>query len=312
MNPAFPPALAGTIARMLEGVSRKDLVARAGKLSAAYRAGQNSGGIAGRNDALAYLLARAPATFAASAAVFARIKQVALAFAPQSLCDIGAGPGTAAWAASIAWPSLTTINLLEPNAQFRAMAQTLLPSARIIAGDLGAEKPGADLVVAAYVLAEQPERIAGAIACDLWNVTGRMLVLVEPGTPHGFARIRAARAALIAAGAHIAAPCTHDNDCPMTGSDWCHFSQRLPRSRDHMTLKTASVPFEDERYAYVVATPEKISSGARIIKPPVESKPGVILPLCDETGLRNPFVAGRDKAAYRAVRKLEWGDVIAS
>ena len=72
------------------------------------------------------------------------------------------------------------------------------------------------------------------------------------------------------------------------------------------------MPFEDERYAYVVATPEKISSGARIIKPPVESKPGVILPLCDETGLRNPFVAGRDKAAYRAVRKLEWGDVIAS
>jgi ribosomal protein RSM22 (predicted rRNA methylase) len=42
----------------------------------------------------------------------------------------------------------------------------------------------------------------------------------------------------------------------------------------------------------------------------VESKSGIMLPLCDETGLRNPFFAGRDKVAYRAVRKLEWGDLI--
>ena len=316
MNPAFPPALAGTIAQMLQGVSRKDLAVRAGKLSAAYRAGQSSVGVASPDDALAYLLARAPATFAAAAAVFARIKQVAPDFAPASLSDIGAGPGTAAWAAREAWPSLSAINMLEPNAHFRALAKTLMPQARILAGDLGAEKTGADLVVAAYVLAEQPERIAGAIAADLWKISGKMLVLVEPGTPHGFARIRAARAALIEAGAHIAAPCTHDNICPMSGDDWCHFSQRLPRSRDHMTLKDASVPFEDERYSYVVAMPEKIAlapeahlqKAARIIKPPVETKPGVMLPLCDETGLRDLFVAGRDKAAYRAVRKLEWGD----
>jgi ribosomal protein RSM22 (predicted rRNA methylase) len=310
MNPAFPPALAGTIAQMLQGVSRKDLAVRAGKLSVAYRAGQSSAGVAGPDDALAYLLARAPATFAAAAAVFGRVEQVVPDFAPATLLDIGAGPGTATWAAMAAWPSLTGVSMLEPNASFRTLAQKLMPAARIIAGDLGAEKSGADLVVAAYVLAEQPERIAGAIAADLWKVTGKMLVLIEPGTPQGFVRIRLARAALIAAGAHIAAPCTHDNACPMSGDDWCHVSQRLARSRDHMTLKDASVPFEDERYSYVVAMPEKVSSGARIIKPPVESKPGIVLPLCDETGLRNLIVAGRDKVAYRAVRKLEWGDLI--
>src|SRR5471032_3002485 len=135
---------------MLEGVSRKDLAARAGKLSAAYRAGQSSGGVAGRDDVLAYLLARAPATFAASAAVFDRIKQVAPDFAPQSLSDIGAGPGTAAHAAMAAWPSLTVITMLEPNAHFRDVAQKLMPAAHIVAGDLGSEKTGADLVVAAY------------------------------------------------------------------------------------------------------------------------------------------------------------------
>ena len=70
-----------------------------------------------------------------------------------------------------------------PSAAFRSMAQSLLPSAQIIPGDLGSAKPGADLVIAAYVLAEQPEQIAGPIAVDLWKVTGKALVLVEPGTP---------------------------------------------------------------------------------------------------------------------------------
>ena len=138
-------------------------------------------------------------------------------------------------------------------------------------------------MVASYVLAELPEdgRRRGRAICG--DRAAQALVLVEPGTPDGFARIRAARAALIEAGAHVAAPCTHDNACPMRGDDWCHFSQRLPRSRDHMLLKDAQVPFEDERYSYVVVTREKVASGARILAPPLEAKPGLTFKLCDDT-----------------------------
>ncbi|HEX2759296.1 MAG TPA: small ribosomal subunit Rsm22 family protein, partial [Rhizomicrobium sp.] len=166
----------------------------------------------------------------------------------------------------------------------------------------------ADLVVASYVLAELPEDKAASAAVSLWQRAGKVLALIEPGTPQGFARIRAARGALIATGAHVAAPCTHDMDCPMTGDDWCHFSQRLPRSRDHMLLKDAGVPFEDERYSYVVVTRDAVASGARILAPVLESKPGLTFKLCDETGLRAQFVAARDKAEYRRVKKCGWGD----
>jgi ribosomal protein RSM22 (predicted rRNA methylase) len=134
-------------------------------------------------------------------------------------------------------------------------------------------------------------------------------VLVEPGTPQGFARIREARAALIAEGAHVAAPCTHDNQCPMAGGDWCHFSQRLRRSRDHMLMKGAQVPFEDERYSYVVLTRQAVARGARILAPPLEAKPGLTFKLCDETGLRSEFVGSRDKDETRRVRKKAWGDL---
>jgi ribosomal protein RSM22 (predicted rRNA methylase) len=310
MNPALPPALTNAIAALLEGVSRKDLARRAQALSDGYRQGRSSSAIAGALDVAAYVAARMPATYAACAAVFGRIVEAMPDFAPQSLLDIGAGPGTAALAAGEAWASLSALTLVEHNAAFRQVAARLLHSARIIAGDLGVDKPKSDVVVASYVLAELPEASAGATAKHLWESTAQLLVLVEPGTPAGFARIRAARAALIEAGAHVAAPCTHDKVCPMTGDDWCHFSQRLPRSRDHMQAKGANVPFEDERYCYVAVTRQPVThSAARILAPPLAGKPGLTFKLCDETGLRAQFVAVRDKDGYWRVRKLGWGDI---
>ncbi len=311
----FPPALTTAIAALLEGVARKDLATAAGKQSAAYRKGATSASVLTPADAAAYAVARMPATFAANAAVFARIAQVMPDFAPASVLDVGAGTGAASWAAVMQWPGITSVTMLDHNPAFRALARKLadagaLAHAEILSGDIGADKVKSDLVVASYVLAELPESKAGAIAADLWPCANTALVLIEPGTPAGFARIRSSRAALIAAGAYIAAPCTHNNTCPMAGDDWCHFSQRLPRSRDHMRLKDARVPFEDERYCYLVVTREKVSAGARILAPPLEAKPGLTFKLCDETGLRALFVAARDKEEYRRVRQLDWGDLL--
>lgn len=305
------PALDAAIALLLEGVSRKELEQRAGKMSAAYRAGGTSAGIADPTDALAYLVTRAPATYAALAAVFARTAEAAPDFSPKDLLDVGAGPGTASWAARDAWPSLARVTMVEPNAALRDLASRLMPGAEIMAGRLGLDLPRADLVTASYVLAELPEAAATDTARTLWRAASQMLVLVEPGTPAGFARIRAARAALIEAGGHVAAPCTHDAVCPLHGDDWCHFSQRLARSRDHMIAKGAKVPFEDERYAYVAVSRTSMGHAgrARIIKPPVQAKPGITLPVCEASGLRNAFVARRDKDVFRVARKKEWGDL---
>jgi ribosomal protein RSM22 (predicted rRNA methylase) len=307
------PELTQALNALLEGVSRNDLAREAQKVSAGYRAGAGSQAIATPLQAKAYAVARMPATYAACAAVFERFKQVAPGLAPASLLDVGAGTGAASWAAVAAWPGITAIAMLDRNPALRDLARALaeagLPRSEFLSGDLLSPKPQADLVVASYVLAElREDRVSEAVA-DLWTSAGMGLALVEPGTPAGFARIRAARTALIAAGAQVAAPCTHDKACPMSGDDWCHFSQRLPRSRDHMLLKDAQVPFEDERYCYVVVTREKVASGARILAPVLEEKPGLTFKLCDRNGLRAQFVAKREKEEFRRVRKLGWGDV---
>jgi len=304
------PAFTFDIAALLEGVSRKELEARAARISAAYRGGGTSASVAGRMDALAYLVARFPATHAAAHAALRRTEEASPQFYPASLLDVGAGPGTVALAARAIWPSLATITLLEPNAIFRGLAEELWPNANIVAGTLGGALPNADLVTAGYVLAELDLAKIPQIARELWRAARAMLVLIEPGTPEGFARIRAARQALIEEGAHIAAPCTHDKECPMTGGDWCHFSQRLARSRDHMMVKSASVPFEDERYAYLAVSRAPFArTQARIIKPPLEHKPAISLLLCDAAGLHIKVVPRRDKEQYRLARKKGWGDL---
>ncbi len=322
MNPALPSALEARIEVLLEGVSRNELAKCAAAISQVYRAGGVSAAtVTDEASVFAYLVARMPATYAAAAAVFASVKQADPNFAPQSLLDVGAGPGTTSWAASEAWSGVKSITMADSNAQFRRMAKRLaethrpLATAAIVASDLRNATwtlPSAELVAASFVLAEIAD-LEGIVA-RLWSATKDMLVLIEPGTPAGFARIRAARRQLIEAGANVLAPCTHNAHCPIDGSDWCHFSQRLPRSRDHLKAKGASVPFEDERYSYVAVTRRPVARAnlARIIAPPKQTKSGITLALCTDRGLQSAFVAKRQRDVYAVLRRAKWGDTILS
>lgn len=320
----LPPQLRLAADRLLEGVSRKDLAQRAGAISARYRAGGGSAAVvASQADAMAYVLTRLPATYAAGARVFAEIAERAPGFAPQSLLDAGAGPGGAGWAVLETWPGLARAALLDSNRAFLDLAETLaadappaLRTAQRLRADLAApgDWPKADLVVASYALAEiAPAAQAGVIE-RLWAATDGVLALIEPGTPAGYQRILAARAQLIEAGAAILAPCPHHAPCPLAAPDWCHFSQRLARSRDHRMAKGAETPFEDEKFIYLAATRPGLATqppAPRVLAPPRTAKPGIDLKLCTPAGaLENRFVPKRDKAAYALARRLDWGDLV--
>src|SRR6202044_2724366 len=94
-------------------------------ISQTYRGGGGSGGIRSETDALAYALARMPATYAAVTASLTALRQITPDFAPVTLLDVGAGPGTATWAAAEAFSSLRTFTLLDANAALRALALDL-------------------------------------------------------------------------------------------------------------------------------------------------------------------------------------------
>jgi len=324
MSPDLPAALRAALDRALEGVPRKGLAERAARTSQAYRAGRPSAGVIREaDDALAYALTRLPATYAACSAVLAEAARRAPGYAPKSLLDAGSGTAAASWAACAVWPGLDTATWLDASPPFLALAAQLasdgpaaLRGADARRADLTAPGtwPRADLVVASYALAEiAPDRQASVIS-ELWNACGGILALVEPGTPAGYARILAARSALIAAGAAVLAPCPHTAACPLAGEDWCHFSVRLPRSRDHRLAKGGEVPFEDERFSYLVAARPGIAAipaRPRILAPARTAKPGIALKLCALDGtVERRLVPKRDKLAYAAARRLGWGDVL--
>jgi ribosomal protein RSM22 (predicted rRNA methylase) len=315
----LPRALKAAIDRELAGASRRDLADRTAATTEAYRAGRGSASvIKGREDALAYALARLPATYAACGAVFAEARRTAPDFAPRSLLDAGCGPGGGSWAAREAWGSLDAIAWFDASAPFLDLAKRLAGddlAATSTRGDLAAGPfPRADLVLASYALAEISPVAQPRVVTSLWAATEGLLAIVEPGTPAGYARLLAAREALIAAGATILAPCPHHLACPLTAPDWCHFSVRLPRSRDHKLAKGAEVPFEDEKFAYLLAARPGVATeprAPRVLARPKAGKPGIELKLCTEPGaLERRFVPRRDKAAHAIARRLDWGDAL--
>ncbi|MGJ5079738.1 small ribosomal subunit Rsm22 family protein [Bradyrhizobium sp. HKCCYLS3013] len=320
ISPDLPAALKASLEARLHGQSRQDAAARAARISAAYRSGGNSGTITSDTDAIAYATVRMPATYAAIAASLNAVMQACPDFAPASLLDVGAGPATASFAAAEAFPPLTSFNAVDSNAALRGLALTLADDTmrlRDLSYALGPARAlldragSADLVIASYMIGELTDADRPAIVDALWATTGDTLLIVEPGTPAGYQRILAARDRLIAAGAHVVAPCPHAAPCPLVAPDWCHFAQRLARSRAHRELKGADVPFEDEKFSFIALTrkPATHQPAARVLAPPSVTKVATAAKLCQADGAaRVVSIPRRDKPAFAAARRWDWGD----
>ncbi|MEJ5019974.1 small ribosomal subunit Rsm22 family protein [Ochrobactrum vermis] len=318
----LPASLRQAVDAALEGVALTDLKRASEMLSRRYRAETRDGRMHISDDlaAKAYLAARLPATYAAVRASLDSAAEVRPDFAPQSMLDVGAGPGTALWAAKQCWPTLQSATMIEASPAIRAVGSNLsqssgLPDLDWRAGDVVREKldfPQADLVTIAYVLDELAPENRQKLIEHLWASARQMLVIVEPGTPAGWQRILDARRVLIAGGAHIAAPCPHQLDCPLISPDWCHFSRRVARSRIHRLTKEAEVPWEDEKFIYLAAVrqPSKAVE-ARVIAPTRVGGGKVSLKLCKDDGTAEErLFTKRDGDFFRWARRADWGDAL--
>ncbi|KAJ4952915.1 hypothetical protein NE237_029747 [Protea cynaroides] len=245
------------------------------------------------DQTVAYVASRMPAVYSACHRVLREVRRRLPGFSPARVLDFGSGTGSVLWALREIWPrSLERINLVEPSKSMQRAGQSLLQdlkdlplihsydSIQELTQNLKKSDREHDLVVASYVLGEVPslkDRIT--IVRQLWDLTQDVLVLVEPGTPHGFNIISQMRSHILwmtkrkcrkfdgsdegskdlvasKSGAFVVAPCPHDGPCPLENtSKYCHFVQRLERTSSQRAYKRSKGEplrgFEDEKFCFV-------------------------------------------------------------
>jgi ribosomal protein RSM22 (predicted rRNA methylase) len=249
----LPPQLRHAIEQQTAQCNPQSLSQAATELSENYRARKPTKGkfITSEIHRLAYLATRFPATFAANHSVLTEIRRLMPDRPITSLLDLGAGPGTASWAATQVFPDLQQITLVEQDEELFQLGKslaltgenTLLQNANWTRADLRTTNtfPTHDLVVISYALGELPQNTSNEILKTAWSSANTALAIIEPGTMVGFNQIRQIRDHLLNFDGHLIAPCPHQDECPISANDWCHFSQRVDRSSLHRRLKTCTL-----------------------------------------------------------------------
>lgn len=320
----LPQDLKNALDSEFEALSSKRLAKNVAELSDRYRKGpQQSGNTFFKSDEdfSAYAIFRMPATYAAVYSALSQLKEQLPQLRPHSLLDVGAGPGTASWAAAELFSSLENVTLLERESNMVTLGKKLasysakasIKDAEWVRADItdSLDISQYDLIIASYSLGELPDKHYDSLIKKLWDASKGALVIIEPGTPVGYSRIMKARSMLINNNANIIAPCPQSNSCPVQDNDWCHFSQRVSRSRLHKQVKSGDLSYEDEKFSYIAVSSEHIAEKfSRITRHPQIRKGHIRIDLCTPDGLDSQVITQKNKELYKAARDLSWGSTM--
>ena len=284
-------------------------------ISENYRS-NNKKSISSKEDVLAYALSRMPATYCA---VYSSLQQTLnqIKILPKSLLDVGAGTGSATFAAHELL-TLERINCLEYQDEMIKMGKKLISYDIELNNKTTWKKFNFildnienkyDMVISSYVLNELTEEEQLKAVEKLWNATNNLLLIVDAGTPKNFQQMQKIRSYLLSQNANLIAPCTHSNNCPIKQNDWCHFTTRVERSKIHKILKQGESPFEDEKFTYLAFSKiENNHANSRVLRHPIYKPKVVDLELCTKNGEKKTVKITKSNENYKLARKVGTGD----
>lgn len=315
----LPLPLRRAIEDAAQGYSIAELRQISDLTTAKYRAEKASGErlVTDECQATAYAIARMPATYAAICAAFGSAAQLMPDLKIDSMLDVGAGTGAAAWAA-INFFRPVRIDCVEREPAMIDLGKRLMRD--FAAADAVTWHAGDalsfprdrryDLVIAAYALNEMTPQYRRRLIAELWSAVSKILILVETGTPKAHLLQQDARKQLLDVGAYLVAPCPHAQTCALDANDWCHFTCRVARSRLHRAVKNADAPYEDEKFTYSAfsKTLDFRHCTQRVLRHPIISTKSIGLRLCRADGAIVDTTVKKGDADYKRARKVDCGD----
>ncbi|MCR5145776.1 MAG: small ribosomal subunit Rsm22 family protein [Clostridia bacterium] len=316
----LPIELRSLVEKKLDGVNLKELQKNSESVSLKYRDDERAGKRLVTEDieALAYAAVRMPATYGA---IYTSLKNTLEIYNPKidSVLDVGAGTGAGTWAVSDLIDFKDT-TCLEREEVMINLGQAFMHESGIqqlenvswqkfdlVNSELNQK---ADLVICSYVLNELSKSNRKQALEKLWKATNKILLIIEPGTPSGFAEIKELIKALKEFGGSIIAPCPNIDDCPIPENDWCHATCRVSRTKIHKLLKNGDVPYEDEKFSYIAVSKEQIEKVdfARVLRHPKIESGKIALQVCTKDGIGEKVITKKDKELFKMARKVGCGD----
>ena len=323
----LPEEIENIIERKIKEYNITDLKENALNLSLKYvnqkRTGQAL--LKEKIEAICYSVVRMPATYAA---VTMAIKQsIQKDENIESFLDVGAGTGAASFAVYDnlnvkRYMCIERENEMINLAKEFMKENDLLNKAQWLSLDIEKDKMNlsANLVISSYMLNELKEENRINVVKKLLNMTNKMLIIIEPGTPEGFDNIRKIQKYAIDNNIKILAPCTSNSYCTLPKDDWCHSTVRLQRSKLHKILKQADLPYEDEKFSYIALykvnneksnlDDENSINNYRILRHPIIEKGKITFKVCKNGEITTKIITKKNKELFKTAKKKRCGDII--
>lgn len=244
----------------------------------------------------------------------------------KTVVDLGAGPATSFDALVQSFPSLETLHYFEEQSAMVNVGKQILSSqeASLVQWHLGDAASqnlvSADILLSSYMINELSQEELKRLWQRINQVSFEVLIFITPGTPLAFTNLLQLRQDALDSGYTILAPCMATDCCPLAGKNWCHFSKRVARSSLLRQMKGGELAYEDEKFSYlIISRSEAISAGLnpaegawkRVLRHPKILKNQRVFQVCDGHDTQTiSLTKGKDKEAYKASKKLNWGDLI--
>ena len=318
----IPVNLVAAIEEMASQADLKKLIKAAEDLSRRYRSQEKEQDTFIQNsyEQLAYICMRMPATYSAIYFVFKELLETFSISDIKSVLDLGSGTGAGSWAAEKLFDHLKSYTFVEKDDALCKAALHLIKKHdhevnlkhlnKDYSHDLRTQEH--DLVLFSYTLSENPRKLQQIALDNAFELSGRFLVIIEPGTVLGYKHLMETRSYLLEKGMFLLAPCPHSKACPIQGENWCHFYKRLPRMTLQKRLKNGSLGYKDEKFSYLVFSKKDYrKSYDRLIEFPKKSPHQIELTLCTKEGeIKRTQISKRDKVVFKKAKKLDWGHCV--